>query len=95
MKNHVITFGVIDYEGDVACAALTEEEADGIIEDSEADGGDFHKDTIYLYGEGILEEGLLFEVKTLLNKAKERGVSVDVMYPCLGNLVTYLEKNLK
>jgi hypothetical protein len=88
MNDHIIVYAVIDYEKDIACAALTQTEAEEIMNDSE--GGDFHLDNVYLYGNGILTGDLLTELKTLLETRETLGVDSAVTYPCVSKLVAYL-----
>lgn len=88
MSDHIIVHAVIDYEKDIACAALTQAEAEEIINDSE--GGDFHLDSVYLYGNGILTGELLKELKTLLETRETLGVDSSATYPYTSKLVAYL-----
>ena len=82
MSEHLVVYAVIDGGREIACAALTQAEAETIIRESE--DGNLSLDRVYLYGEGILTGGLVKELKTLLAK-ETRGA-----YPCTSNFIAYL-----
>ena len=82
MSEYIVVYAVIDGEREIACAALTQQEAEDIIRESE--DGNLSLDRVYLYGEGILTGKLLKELKTLLAK-ETRGA-----YPCTRKFIAYL-----
>ena len=83
MSEHLVVYAVIDYEKDIACAALTKKEAEEIIRESEDGEEAYHVDNVYLFGEGILTGALLAELTTLLETQKSS-------YPHVKKLVDYL-----
>ncbi len=87
MSEHLVVYAVIDdYEKDIACAALTQKEAEEIIRESEDGEEAYHVDNVYLFGEGILTGALLAELTTLLETQK----SSYPQYPHVKKLVDYL-----
>ena len=83
MNEHLVVYAVIDGENEVACAALTQKEAEEIIRESEDGEEAYHVDNIYLFGEGILTGALLAELTTLLETQKSS-------HPHVKKLVDYL-----
>ena len=49
MSDYKTIWLIIDYEGDVACAAETEVLAQEIVTEAAKDGGDYHIEETYLF----------------------------------------------